>query len=152
MPTLSRSLSTAASTILICSLVSGCQTDNSTSSVSSRSEVDTNSISRRIDKAFFAYINKCSVNVNYETNYVPAIQINLDRNGALMSPAVLLNPSKDPNDKEITEAAFRSVTRCNPFSVGKLYPDYYSLWNRYTLKFDINLNKNALRLSHKSGG
>ena len=86
------------------------------------------------------------MNVDYDTDYVPAIRIMLDRDGAISLPPVLLNPSNNSNDKAIIEAAFKSVKRCNPFSVGRKYPDYYGLWSTYVLKFDINLHKrNAAR-------
>ena len=93
---------------------------------------------QKLDDAIMPQYQHCWSGDIPDTNYIPKIQVELDRHGALAQSPILLNPPKDKNEEIVAFETLRAVRKCNPLKIPEELIRFHQQWKKRVLRFDPN--------------
>ncbi|HMK88707.1 MAG TPA: cell envelope biogenesis protein TolA [Methylocystis sp.] len=89
------------------------------------------SLEGRIDALITEHYQQCWQNRSLTLSvrsYVPQVELQISRSGALSAPPKLLNPSSDPVERAYAEQALASLRACPPLRFPQEFLAYYDYW------------------------
>jgi colicin import membrane protein len=74
-----------------------------------------------------------------EKGYFPVVRVQLREDGGLATSPVLTNPSADPDDRALAEAAIRAVRSCDPLRIPAQFAPFYSEWKSLPVRMKTEM-------------
>jgi hypothetical protein len=74
-----------------------------------------------------------------ETRYLPVVRVQLRQDGGLAASPILTNPSSDPDERALGEAAIRAVRMCDPLRIPAQFAPYYAEWKTLPVRMKTDM-------------
>jgi hypothetical protein len=97
----------------------------------------TSSVQNEIDQFMQERYKNCWIyTVKNAPEYIAQIKVEYSVDGSLIGSPVLLNPSNDPQQKNISDSAMKAVQSCDPLRMPIQFQQYHQEWKSRILRFD----------------